>query len=862
MRTKDALPGEFRFQASSGNPFDRIAMINNRFGLREEPFRITPTARFTYASQEHEEAYNGFVLAVLARRRLMALYGETGSGKTSLLQELLDHIEGEGTMVLAVAARPGMTVEDLIQEAGGELLHSEANGQPLTDMDALVERLEQRLEEAGTGVLIVDEAHELDLPVLYDLVDMASSDTETGRFLQVLLAGAPDLERMLAEPGLEDAMRRLGVSYHLPPLDQEQVGTYIQQRLRQAGADRDDTFEPAAVQAIAQYSGGLLQLVNTLGDVALTGAARNGERYVTRARIDQVAADLGLQPLQDSFVRAPEPEPAEVREPVARLRPATMPVPPPPRAVTVTPVVPPRQQAYEQPQRSVQPTVHPPILPKTYQPVHDPEPEGWDDRIEPTPVVAHRRPDRPETRPLNADAYTSVRPDPRYQVHQDFGRPRRWPLVAACVVALLIGAGAATTMMHPDAVDRLYESVTGSLPPWSDSVSDADIAALNPQPVPETPVTVAPPPVPQPALPPSSMTSTPEPAPSPATPVPPTPPTQAPSITPEEQRVMDLAARADRYIEQRLLTTPPGGNAFEIYQQINQIAPQHPKAAAILTAIKDTYLRWGTTAEERGQFDNAAGFYRRGLSVDPDDQNFQTHLRNLERKRQAALATGTGNPGETAVAPPEPAPDQVLRLPPDYDERQDVGQAAPGNQPLPPANRFATREDMIQAFQQPGMLQSIIQSGRDIDFELPDGKTALMLASEQGNASAVRQLLAAGAAPNARSRNGGTALMYAASIGSNAVVRMLLQSGSAVNSMNVEGRTALMAAAASGHVETVRILLENGANVGTTSIHGRTALNYAQEGGHTAVVNLLNTFDPQAASRRSSRGGSEVGQLN
>ena len=105
---------------------------------------------------------------------------------------------------------------------------------------------------------------------------------------------------------------------------------------------------------------------------------------------------------------------------------------------------------------------------------------------------------------------------------------------------------------------------------------------------------------------------------------------------------------------------------------------------------------------------------------------------------------------------------------------------------------------MIQAFQQPGMLQSVIQSGRDIDFELPDGKTALMLASEQGNASAVRQLLAAGAAPNARSRNGGTALMYAASIGSNAVIRTLLQSGSAVNSMNVEGKTALMAAAGAG----------------------------------------------------------------
>lgn len=95
---------------------------------------------------------------------------------------------------------------------------------------------------------------------------------------------------------------------------------------------------------------------------------------------------------------------------------------------------------------------------------------------------------------------------------------------------------------------------------------------------------------------------------------------------------------------------------------------------------------------------------------------------------------------------------------------------------------------MLQAFQQPAVLEAVIQAGRDIDYELPDGKTALMLASEQGNTQAVRRLLTAGAAPNARSRNGGTALMYAASIGNNAIVRALIQSGGSVNSMNVEAR--------------------------------------------------------------------------
>ena len=61
-----------------------------------------------------------------------------------------------------------------------------------------------------------------------------------GAFFRSCWLAHPTLKRMLAEPGLDDAMRRLGVWYHLPPLDQVKIGTYIQQRLRQAGIDRDD----------------------------------------------------------------------------------------------------------------------------------------------------------------------------------------------------------------------------------------------------------------------------------------------------------------------------------------------------------------------------------------------------------------------------------------------------------------------------------------------------------------------------------------------------------------------------------------------------------------------------------------------
>nr|WP_305800068.1 ankyrin repeat domain-containing protein [Skermanella sp. TT6] len=851
-------------------------MINNRFGLREEPFTITPATRFTYASQEHEEAFNGFTLAVVARRRVMALYGETGSGKTTLLQALLDQLESEGTMVLAIAASPGMTVEDLIQQAGGELFLDENGGQPLSDMDALVERLEQRLEEAGTGVLIVDEAQELDVGVLYDLVEMAASDTETGRFLQVLLAGTPDLERMLAEPGLEDTMRRLGVTYHLPPLERDQVESYIQERLGAAGAIRDDIFEPAAIEAIAHYSGGLLQLVNTLADVAVSGASRAGERTITRARVEQVAHDLGLQPVHElQPVQPAGPIRTEVQEPVARIRPSPPPPAAPPQSAPTqfTPAPPTPPRAAPPPDPFGHAPRHPVQAPLPHdeedrpapvhrhpargaEPVHDSYP-SWDDGEQRTPPPLRRS----AGAPLTASAYAHDRPEPE-------ARRRRWPQVAASVLALLAGAGIAAALLEPQAVQQLYARATGDQVTWGSEPPPSETAALPPETDWESqpPVPVAPPPVPQPAQPPAAAAPplpapAPQPAPAAAPPAPPAPALSAEAAN--EQRVTELVNRANRYVEQRLLTTPPGGNAFEVYRQIVQIAPQDPRAATILATIKDTYRRWGVTAEERGQFDNAASFYRRGLTVDPADQALQAHLRDLDAKRQAAVAAEAASPpaaptAGTAVAPP--AADQILRLPPDYDEGADRAGAASD---LPPAapNRFVTREDMLQAFQQPAVLEAVIQAGRDIDYELPDGKTALMLASEQGNAQAVRRLLGAGAAPNARSRNGGTALMYASSIGNNAIVRALIQAGGSVNSMNVEGKTALMAAASRGQVETVRILLENGANVGTTSIHGRNALSYAQEGGHRAVVDLLNTFDPQASSRRSAL-DNQVGQLN
>lgn len=89
--------------------------------------------------------------------------------------------------------------------------------------------------------------------------------------------------------------------------------------------------------------------------------------------------------------------------------------------------------------------------------------------------------------------------------------------------------------------------------------------------------------------------------------------------------------------------------------------------------------------------------------------------------------------------------------------------------------------------------------------------TALLNAANQGNANAVRTLLAQGAEINAVSSRGETALMLAAYNGHTATVQALLASGATVQAADAQGWTPLILATRQGHADLVRLLQRYGA---------------------------------------------------
>ncbi|WP_207478448.1 ankyrin repeat domain-containing protein [Arenibaculum pallidiluteum] len=896
-------------------------MKNSRFGIRKDPFEVSTSARPSFASADHSEVYNGFFLALLARKRLMALYGETGVGKTTLLNALLDHLEAEGGMVLAATATSGMGVEDLIMAARTQLdglARPDANeGETL---EQLVEQLERRLEDAGHGVLVVDDAHRLDLPAIADLFELARTDTETGRYLQVLLSGEPVLERMLAEPDLAAAMKAFGVAYHLGPLDRSHTETFVRERLRAAGARRDELFDGPALDKVHEYSGGLPGVISTICGQCLRMAEEKREERIGVARVEAAARSLGIE-LPDA--REDEPEiPTEIQEPAPRRGIETafgVPIEAMPR-FEPRPAEPPTQPAYPNQLRAGSADAA-----GTAQAVPRPAPQQEvRNHGGAAPLSTGMAPAGSGPAAVLRPATPHGRPAPYAVPERRRAGAGRWAAMA--LLAVLLGAGAGLALSDSRPLDRLYEAAFGEAPPWEGSTAARSSAGIDPSSAPTTvPVRAAPPPVPpeapasegeirapEPAPPAVDLTASAQPpapmganrpdlssptAPAPAQAVPPgaqqapsaqpAPPPAAPGqpeqvaampppeppATASRAEIAELLTQAERWLQARYLTTPAGSNAFETYRRIVAIDPGNPEAAQVLARIKAMYLNWGTTAEQRADIESARRHFERGLSVDPADQTFRERLDALDRRtRTEAQAEPSQAEPDQAVAAltPVPSSDQVLRLPPGYREPAAPGQAVPANpqtatpaaqQPPAPVapNAFDNREAILAAIDRPEVLRGVIRDGRRLDVEMPDGKTPLMLAAERGRTESLRLLLQAGAGANARSRTGQTALMLAASAGDPGSVRALLDSGAAVNAQSVDGRTALMVAAERGQLDIVRQLLDNGADIDATTTGGRSALSYATQAGHEDVAMLLRLRGARAGAGTSRAAPIDLG---
>jgi type II secretory pathway predicted ATPase ExeA len=261
------------------------------FGLDEPAFNPTPDPRFLHLTPGHSEALAQLLYGVQQKKGFVLLTGEVGTGKTTLLNALLNEL-GDGTAV-AFVTNPMLGFEGVIEYMVEDLGITKPEDTSFTKrLVAFQNFLIERSRTGQNTVLIMDEAHELGAATLERIRLLSNFETPTEKLLQVVLAGQTELRTMLELPELRSLKQRIGISCEIPPLTREEVGPYVRRRLAAAGAPDARLFSPEAIARIAAYSGGIPRVVNTVCDHSLLFAYADQVRRVTPDTVEEVVRYL------------------------------------------------------------------------------------------------------------------------------------------------------------------------------------------------------------------------------------------------------------------------------------------------------------------------------------------------------------------------------------------------------------------------------------------------------------------------------------------------------------------------------------------------------------------------------------------
>jgi general secretion pathway protein A len=267
-------------------------MYKEFFGLRANPFNVNPDPRYLFLTRHTEEALACLTYGIQSRKGFVLLTGEVGTGKTTLINKLLEWLRLQQVATAFVFNSRLNTSQflDYMMADFGIPCDSNAKSQVLL---RLYNWLLDRYRAGETAVLIVDEAQNLSEEVLEEIRMLTNFETFTEKLLQIVLVGQPELEHKLRQPQMRQLRQRLTLRAKTHPLTLEETKAYIQQRLRIAGAARE-IFDPESLIAIHRYAAGIPRVVNLLCEHCLVSAFVDQQRIVAAPVVDTVARDFEL----------------------------------------------------------------------------------------------------------------------------------------------------------------------------------------------------------------------------------------------------------------------------------------------------------------------------------------------------------------------------------------------------------------------------------------------------------------------------------------------------------------------------------------------------------------------------------------
>ena len=263
------------------------------FGFTERPFEVSPDPDFLYLSPGHREMLAALVYGIQERKGLIAVIGEVGTGKTTMLKALMAKLNNN--INYAYIFNCGGSFEEFLNQLLIQfgLKHKNEQYSVAQGVQRLQDYSFQRYQRGGNVVLIIDEAQNLDRDLMENIRLLSNYETGKHKLIQIVLSGQLELDEKLRRYDLRQLAQRINLRRYVIPLSRQDTNSYIQHRLTLSGYQGTDLFSHSALRRIWRYSGGIPRKINVICDnVLLTAYGLNKKRITSKIVKDSIA-DLG-----------------------------------------------------------------------------------------------------------------------------------------------------------------------------------------------------------------------------------------------------------------------------------------------------------------------------------------------------------------------------------------------------------------------------------------------------------------------------------------------------------------------------------------------------------------------------------------